>query len=632
MSATWKSIEPLQQLTTLVSATTTDDPDAQILAREAGYRLGDGCAADDLTIEEAFELLEREVGDALPTLHADVLGSIVRGYVDHVVRQRGVTRRRSAGRLSSHVSRMAALHRINRAATASLQLDDMLATVVQVVTETISVDACSVFLLDDPTQTLVLRATVGLNPDLVGKLVIRSDAGITGMAAETREIQIAPIAREHPAFFTYPSVGEDRYTSQASIPLVLREPDRLVGVMNIQTEREREIDQDEVAFLETAAGELAIAIENARLYSTTDAALRRRIRELNALRSVARSLASTLNIDDLYPLVASQAASLTTGDASALFLVGRALPTQVSQAIYWPNDEVSFDAAFVETVLHSRSALVHVVRTNEDELILGAPLMTAHGVLGVICSRVSREPNHTDERLGLFQAFADSAALALENAELYNEARRGMETASILLQEMHHRVRNNLQTVAALLKMQARDAAYADWTQPLQEAVARVQSIAAVHSLLSDANVTSAEAGAVLKHVIDEASVNVVPPDTRITFTILPSNVEVSSRQATILALIVNECITNAIEHGFAERTSGSVDIEITSDERNITVEVRDDGAGVSPTFDVTRDAGLGLRIASTLAQSDLRGSYSLVPNAATGAGARSIIRFPPQA
>src|SRR6476469_3958981 len=214
--------------------------DGETDAVRPAYRLGETAAIADLTIEETFELLESEAGEALPELSADVLGSIVRGYVDQIVRTRGVTRRRSAGRLSSHVSRLAALHHINRAATGSLQLDDMLATVVRVVAETVQCDACSVFLYDAGSDTLMLRATVGLNQDIVRRLTIRSDAGITGLAATQRQTQFALDARAHPAFFTYSTVGEEQFTSQLSIPLLLREPERLVGVMNIQTLAERD--------------------------------------------------------------------------------------------------------------------------------------------------------------------------------------------------------------------------------------------------------------------------------------------------------------------------------------------------------------------------------------------------------
>ena len=602
-------------------------------ARRSAHRMGETCAECDLTIEETFELLEREAGEALSDFKAEVLGSIVRGYVDQVVRVRGLTRRRGTGRLSSHVSRLAALYRINRAATASLRLEEMLSTVVDVVAETIDGDACSVFLADPATQTLMLRATVGLNQEMIGRLAIRGDAGITGLAATSRQTQIAVNAREHPAYFTYPIVGEDRYTSQVSIPLLLREPERLVGVLNIQSIDERIFDQDEITFLETAAGELSIAIENARLYSQTDAALHRRISELHLLRSVARALMSKLRTDELLPLIASQAATITAGNAATIaraFNDGEA--SRIVHLASFPGSESCRDCfpdAFIQSVYQSGTAIVLRPADSNDPryVILGAPLMTGHGVLGAVCVRLDAALNHTDDKLGMFQSYADSAALALENAELYDEARRGYATASTLLQEMHHRVRNNLQTVAALLSMQARHARYADWTAPLQEAVARIQSIAAVHSLLSSDNVTSATIASIVKHVVDEASINVVPPELSITFNIEPSDVEASSRQATILALLVNECVTNAIEHGMAGRSHGQIDVRISQDNGTIEVTIEDDGNGLPEGFTVEQHNRLGLRIAQTLASSDLGGSYSLLPR--PDSGARSVIRFP---
>ncbi|MEX2315268.1 MAG: GAF domain-containing protein, partial [Thermomicrobiales bacterium] len=562
-------------------------------ARRCAHKMGEACATADLTIEATFEMLEQEAGEALSELHADVLGSIVRGYVDQVVRERGLTRRRGTGRLSSHVSRLAALHRINRAATASLRLEEMLSTVVEVVAETIDGDACSVFLADPAGQTLMLRATVGLNQDIVGRLAIRADAGITGLAAASRQTQIAINATEHPAFFTYPNVGEDRYTSQVSIPLLLREPERLVGVLNIQSIDERMFDQDEITFLETAAGELSIAIENARLYSQTDAALHHRISDLHLLRSVARSLMSKLRTDELLPLIASQAATITSGNAATVSRVFDDVEqTRIVHLASFPEAEACDDCfpdAFIQTVYRSGTAIVMPddQTGNQRYVILGAPLMTGHGVLGAVCVRLDAGQNHTDDRLGMFQSYADSAALALENAELYDEARRGYATASTLLQEMHHRVRNNLQTVAALLSMQARHARYADWTAPLQEAVARVQSIAAVHSLLSSDNVTSATISSIVKHVVDEASINVVPPGVSVTFNIEPSEVEASSRQATILALLINECVSNAIEHGMAGRTRGTIDVRIAQQADTIEVAIEDDGNGIPDGFTV---------------------------------------------
>jgi two-component sensor histidine kinase len=614
-----------------------DTGDDGASGRRAAYRMGEASAETDLTIEETFELLEQEAGDVLTDLSADILGSIVRGYVDQVVRTRGLTRRRGTGRLSSHVARLAALHRINRAATASLRLEDVLSTIVEVVAETIDGDACSVFLYDSHSQTLILRATKGLNQAAIGRLAVRTDSGITGLAASTMRTQSVRVAHEHPAFFTYPIVGEDPYTSQVSIPLLLREPERLVGVMNIQSIEEREFDQDEITFLETAAGELSIAIENARLYSQTDAALHSRILELHALQTVNRELSGTLRLDELYPLIARKAAEIVGGNAAAIFRVRGEPDGQVARLATFAlpgaedAEQIAFPQATVEEVVTSCGAIaVDSGDVDGDSyLTYCAPMMTAHGILGALCVHIAREEQHTEDRLSLFQGFADSAALALENAELYDEATRGYTRASTLLQEMHHRVRNNLQTVAALLSMQARHATEQSNKSTLREAVARVQSIAAVHNLLSAENLTETTVASIVKHVVDEASINVVPRGLHVDFTVEGSQVTATSRQATILALLVNECVTNAIEHGMAGRSRGHITIYASEHDGMVEVTIEDDGMGIPADFDVERDSQLGLRIAQTLATSDLGGSYALVPRE-TG-GARSIIRFPAQ-
>ena len=100
-----------------------------------------------------------------------------------------------------------------------------------------------------------------------------------------------------------------------------------------------------------------------------------------------------------------------------------------------------------------------------------------------------------------------------------------------------------------------------------------------------------------------------------------------SSRQATILALLINECVTNAIEHGMAGRERGQLDIHISQTDGTIEVSIEDDGNGLASGFNVEQNSRLGLRIAQTLASTDLGGSYTLTPR--DDGGARSLIRFP---
>jgi two-component sensor histidine kinase len=193
---------------------------------------------------------------------------------------------------------------------------------------------------------------------------------------------------------------------------------------------------------------------------------------------------------------------------------------------------------------------------------------------------------------------------------------------------MHHRVRNNLQTVAALLSMQARHAEDAGWTAPLQEAVSRIRSIAVIHDLLSSGNLGETTADTIARHVAEEAGSNIVPPGLHITFVIPPSDVRVPSRQATVLALLINEFVTNAVFHGFAARSRGRLEISIRAEDRSAVLEVIDDGVGLPESFELPGGAGLGLQIARTLAEADLGGTLEVARR--PGGGTVVRVRFTP--
>jgi two-component sensor histidine kinase len=196
-----------------------------------------------------------------------------------------------------------------------------------------------------------------------------------------------------------------------------------------------------------------------------------------------------------------------------------------------------------------------------------------------------------------------------------------------LLQEMHHRVRNNLQTVAALLSLQLRETASEETSAALREAVSRVQSIAAVHDLLSDERrLAGATIDAIARLVVDQASMTFIHPPLRVTFEVEPSPIVVSSRQATVLALLINELVANAVEHGFRSRTTGKVSIRATMKGQMCVLDVENDGEPLPATFDVDEARGLGMRIVERLVSSDLDGRFLM---AGTDSGTRVRLSFP---
>ena len=592
-------------------------------AGEAHLPLEDAMAAAVDALQAFFDRVGGGAGDPSTILAAGIaLSALSRGY--HGVGNGGSTG--DTVEATAPVPWLAALHRINRAATANLELAEMLETTVRVVADTTGADACAVLLYDEATDSLALRAAVGLNPTSIGTVTVRPGVGITGRAAAEGHVIAAPDAHGHPAFLPYPSTGEDVYASQVSVPMLIRGgmgPDRLVGVLNIWTVARREFADDEIAFLQTVAGELAISIENARLYSRTDARLRRKIAELRTLQRVSHTIASTLDLGDVLRLIAEQAVQLINAEAAAIFRLPHRRgtgPTTTTPTIEHrvgktrePLDELGRDALVRRVMTTGAAHAIDTDYADGSSRLFCLPLRSARETLGALCLRLPSDAELTEEELGLLQAFSDSATLAIENARLYQDARSGFETASALLQEMHHRVRNNLQTVAALLSIHLRQAEDEPWAVHLREAVSRVQAIAGVHDLLSDeARLAGTTVDVIARHVADEAQRTLIPPGLTVEFEIPASDVTVPSKQATVLALLINELVSNAVSHGFAGRTRGKISVVAGRENGLATVEVANDGIGVPPGFDPAESQGLGMRIIQRLVTSDLRGSFDI--------------------
>jgi two-component system, sensor histidine kinase PdtaS len=553
----------------------------------------------------------------------------------YAARSEGLHSLANEGPLSTPLERLSALHRISQSATASLDLDSMLSTVVRVVRQTLGSDACSLFLFDPASDTLVLRASIGLNPGAVGRVTLPLGAGITGEAAVRREVMPVIDAVNHPAYVDYPLLGDRPYESQISAPLFLRSPDRLIGVLNLMTIQQREFDAEELAFIETAASEIAVAIENALLYSETDAELHNRISQLSTLRQMSRLVASTLDLSQVLEIVTRQAVELTGGLAVEIY---KAVPYEERPpellSHYGAGESILTDTvheqvyAIVEEVVSSLGAVEREIKSPRQShlQILALPMLTGRRAVGAICVYSIEALDDDPEFHGMLHAFSDSAAIAIENAELYDEARRGLQRTSALLQEMHHRVRNNLQTVAALLSMQARHADSPEAAGPLNEAVGRIRSIAAIHDVLSSGSISETTVGIIAKHVTDEASFTILPAETNVDIEIDAGDIWVSSREATILALLINEFVSNAFVHGLEGRTEGKLRISAWLDDRDTVVEVTDNGRGVPDGFDPRHSSGLGLQIARTLTESDLDGTLDIGPCA--DGGSRVRVRF----
>jgi two-component sensor histidine kinase len=259
-------------------------------------------------------------------------------------------------------------------------------------------------------------------------------------------------------------------------------------------------------------------------------------------------------------------------------VVGRSL-TEVMRALVHPSTEP------VDT---SVNAMLAGVRPGSFELANGAVSL----VLRALPLRAEGAPT-------------GGLVLMRDVTELRSRERELM-TKEATIREIHHRVKNNLQTVAALLRLQARRIPQGEGRLALEEAVTRVGTIAVVHETLSqafDENVEFDEVADRLRTMVVEVSSS----GARITtervgsFGVLPAEV------ATPLAMVLTEMMQNAVEHGFVGAT-GHLQVLARRTPGQLQVTVVDDGAGLPDDFDPSASRNLGVSIMTTLVEGDLGG------------------------
>jgi two-component system, sensor histidine kinase PdtaS len=475
------------------------------------------------------------------------------------------------------------------AATSTLELEEVLQRVAVAVDTALETDACFVYELDRSGEELVLGASVGSEPRPGPTPRMRVGEGITGHAAELLEpIAIAHSAHLDPRFRGFTNLDERAFESILAVPVLAR--GKLAGALNVRTYEPREYDDEEVALLLTIAAQVGQAIENARLWGRSQ----RRIAELEALDRIARVVHSPIDLDEALADVVRTAAQAAHADVCALALPpspGQPFEVTVRSSEQGATSELLADAA-------RRAPL-------DEPGLLAVPLETRRGRVGaLVCARLDGPPFTRAER-ALLGSVAAQAATAVVGA-------RGA-MRSLLAQEIHHRVKNNLQTVASLLRLAASSGS--DPHRALRDSVGRVLSIAEVHDLLTSTHEEDVD-GADLIRRLGSMLCQTVGGGAAET-TLAP--IVLRPDRATALALVYCELYANAVEHG-----GGVRHIVLKRDGAFAQLSVTDAGPGPAPV--AGEAGGQGLTIARALVESDLAGSLQFTDAAP---GVRATVRFP---
>ena len=451
------------------------------------------------------------------------------------------------------------------AVNSSLDLEEVLALVAREVAEALGADACFVYLYDEQASELVLRATHGTSvEEMTGRPRMRPGEGITGAAAEAREpVMIPAQAHLDERFKAFPNLPEDEYESILAVPILAR--DRLEGALNVRTREPREFSPAEIDLLVAIAAQVAQSIEHAKLYAQAQ----RRVDELEALSRISEAVSESLYLEESLE-------GIVEATVDALDATGAALVLEDGEVV-WPEGRAG----------------KHAVRV---------PLRWKGRQVGeLVCDR---DTPFTGEDRALLGSIASHAAVALEHGRA---VLRG-----VLAQEIHHRVKNNLQTVASLLRLQARTDGV-DASKALNDSVNRILAIAAVHEVLTERREEDVE----LDELLDRLRAMLVQglgASKSVEAELEP--VSLAGDRATALALVFSELFQNALEHG-----GQSVRVELARRNGQVALTIVDDGAGVQgePV------SGTGLSIVRALVRDELGGTLALDSNG----GLRAEVVFP---
>lgn len=330
----------------------------------------------------------------------------------------------------------------------TLDLDTTLHRVAELVRKVIDYEIFSILLLNDKTQELRIRFQVGYVREVAERIVIKVGEGVTGVAAQTREpVLVADVSKE-PRYIT----GVPNVRSELAVPLIVK--NRVIGVINLESPAPDHFTEEHKRLLMLIGSRMAVGIENARLYTRTT----RQAKTLVLLNEIARELTSILNLDELLKRIAELLSRLIDYQMFSILLLDPSsgkLQHRFSQR-FKENIHLKHDIPLGHGVVgyaaeHKQAVLLPDVRKDsryiqlnrETKSELAVPLIYKDKVIGVLDLEHTRRGFFTDDHKRTVTTLAAQVAIAIENAQLYEQIamqERRLERDLSLARELQFRL------------------------------------------------------------------------------------------------------------------------------------------------------------------------------------------------
>ena len=485
--------------------------------------------------------------------------------------------------------------------------DELLAEMAGLIREHFGADSCDI-LVKDFKENLVLRAST-VHPEFNYRLKIYKGIGLSWEAMITgKPVLVSKEAEKHPHFRRYP--GYEMPVEGLAIIPMFNDTGVTFGVILLRKSEvwhfraSEKRDLDEIAMV---VGECLMAFK--ATYRSGKPA-----QKLGALSEVSKTITNSPYLEEILQLLVNLTAqqfnyrvcTVRLLDESRQELVLRA--TQAPAKAYARKRAIHLGESIAgKAMVENRPIIVRDVQTEPDYIghdlaaeqglrsMICVPLTIHNRPVGVLSCYTTEVRYFPADEIKALEALAQQAAISIEHAKL--------QVRHTLMQEMHHRVKNNLQQIASLLRLQMRHGSYQSLEQALEDCIGRILAIASVHDLLSREDLDHVGIRSIAESLVQHQQSSLMLPDRHVHFEVRGDDVHLNTAQATQIALILNELLLNAIEHGFHETRSGEIHINIEEREGEVALWVSNSGDPLPEDFDMNKQSHLGLQIVASLSR-----------------------------
>ena len=356
--------------------------------------------------------------------------------------------------------------------------------------------------------------------------------------------------------------------------------------------------------------------------------------ESTVLAEIGRTVSASLDINEVYENLGGEIRKLVpfdrfglslvdseSGEASPIWVLGTDVPGRHT------GDAVPLTGSLVGEVVRTKSPILLEVQTAADvehkfpQLIssynvglrsfMAVPLHVSDGVIGVLQIRSKKQGIYTQRHLNLLERVGSQIAGAIANSRLYaqqkdSEARitRSLNEKEVLLKEVHHRVKNNLQVISSLLNLQSRNIDDGRARDILKESRNRVRAMALIHEqLYQSEDLMRIPFGRHIRKLTSDLYQTYQVDSGHVTLDITAGDILLGIDMAIPCGLIINELVSNSLKHAFPAGVPGEILIALEVDqERNFALTVSDNGVGIPDGLDLRNAESLGMQLVSSLA------------------------------